>query len=762
MNMLLRKLSLPTPALPTLALLVLTASAVFGAAPGVTDLGQGIGAYNTRDFNSAIARLQAARSVTKLADYDAYYLGYSQLLTGNVDGALATLNAYRAHPVEASPLAGKISVLYARVLINKRDPESIARALAVLEADSKLLPQPDGDFAVALAQEAKGDAKQAAVSYERAFYFYPNTDLAAQASTAIDRLRASMGKDFPAAPPREMLDRAAKWLDVKEYAKARLEYSTLADILAGPDKDEAKLGIGVTDYLSGDTKAAFEYLQALRVAHSETDAERLYYLTEAARKAGNDTALTESIRNLDEHYRESPWRLKALVTAGNRYLVTNEREKYQPLFKAAAADFPPDTTTALCHWRITWDAYLTDDPDRVTLLREQAERYPDDSHAGTALYFLGRIAEATDKFGEAKAYYQRLSAQYPHYFYAVLGRERITGKVVATMPDEDAVMWLSGIAWPAHRDLSASAPNPATQQRIDRARLLTDADLTDFAESELRFGAKTETEQPQLLALELAAAADSPFRAMRVMKSMSGDYLSLPFANASPKFWQTLFPLPWRDELVSSAKAHGLDPYYVAGLIRQESEFNPAAKSRKSAYGLMQLLPTTGRMLSKKEGMGLVSVSQLTNPVVSLRLGTNYLRTQLDSWDGDWYRTLAAYNAGPGRVHQWLKDANFREPLEFIESIPFNETREYIQAVLRNADVYRELYTGKPEPAATPAQLITSKKPASPPASRKTTVVAKKSTAPSQKSLVASKKTKPRTRTPHTSTAAVILAEPRP
>ncbi len=747
----------------TLPVLTLAASAAFAAAPGLTELGQGIGAYNTRDFNSAIARLQSARSVAKLADYDAYYLGYSQLLTGNVDGAMATLNAYRAHPVESSPLAGKISVLYARALINKRDPDSIAKALSVLETDSKLLPQPDGDFAVALAQEAKGDAKQAAVSYERAFYFYPNTDLAAQASTAIDRLRASLGKDFPSAPPQEMLDRAAKWLDVKEYAKARLEYATLADILAGAEKDEAKLGIGVTDYLSGDTKAAFEYLQSVRVANAETDAERLYYLTEAARKNNNDTVLTESIKDLEEHHRASPWRLKALVTAGNRYLVTNEREKYQPLFKAAAADFPPDATTALCHWRITWDAYLADQPNRVALLREQAERYPDDSHAGTALFFLGRIAEATENFGEAKAYYQRLSAQYPHYFYAVLGRERITGKVAAATADEDADMWLSGIAWPAHRDLSATAPNPATQQRIERARLLTDAGLTDFAESELRFGAKTETEQPQLLALELAAAADSPFRAMRVMKSMSGDYLSLPFANAPPKFWQALFPLPWREELVSSARAHGLDPYYVAGLVRQESEFNPAAKSRKSAYGLMQLLPTTGRMLSKKEGMGLVSVSQLTNPSVSLRLGTNYLRTQLDSWDGDWYRTLAAYNAGPGRVHQWLKDANFREPLEFIESIPFNETREYIQAVLRNADVYRELYAGKPEPQliasvkpSAPPQVITTRKPAA--SARKTTVVAKKSAGASQKTVVASKKTKPKTH----ATAAVILPEPRP
>ena len=80
---------------------------------------------------------------------------------------------------------------------------------------------------------------------------------------------------------------------------------------------------------------------------------------------------------------------------------------------------------------------------------------------------------------------------------------------------------------------------------------------------------------------------------------------------------------------------------------------------------------------------------------MSIRLGTQYLRGQLDSWDGDLYRTLAAYNAGPGRVHQWLNWANYRDPVEFVESIPFTETRDYVQAVLRNADMYRELYSGK-------------------------------------------------------------------
>jgi soluble lytic murein transglycosylase len=206
--------------------------------------------------------------------------------------------------------------------------------------------------------------------------------------------------------------------------------------------------------------------------------------------------------------------------------------------------------------------------------------------------------------------------------------------------------------------------------------------------------------------MELAASADSPFRALRIMKSFSGDYLSLPLEKASPKFWQMLFPLPYKDAVFESARSRGLDPYYVAGLIRQESEFNPVAKSPASALGLMQLMPATGRMLGRKDGMGPVTTSLLFNPSVSIRLGTQYLRGQLDSWDGDWYRTLAAYNAGPGRVHQWLAWANFKEPVEFIESIPFTETREYIQAVLRNADIYRSLYAGAKPLAPLPIETL--------------------------------------------------------
>jgi soluble lytic murein transglycosylase len=699
-------------------LFLLLASTAGAVEPGLLDLGKGINAYNSRDFTGAVSYLRTARNVTLLSDYVTYHLAYSQVLTGDVDGALGLLITYRANPIESSPLAGKISLLYGRALLDKRDPESSSKALNFLQSDYKILPQPDGDFALGLAYEALGEQPQAALSYERVYYLYPNTDLAAQSSTALERLRTALGSDFPTAPARLQLDRGDGWLTAKEYAKARLEYSTLAESLTGPEKDDAKVGIGVSDYMAGESTVALRYLKALHVTRPEADAEHLYYLTEAARKSNDDAAMMEAVKQLGEHYAESPWRLKALVAAANSYLVTNDREKYIPLFKAAADTFPPDSSTAYCHWKVAWDAYLNDKPERVMLLREQVEEYADDSRAGTALYFLGRIAESNGKSGEARAYYEKLSSQFPHYYYAVLARRRIRENVVAAAPDAapeiDAVTWLADVDWPMHRDLSAAEPNAATERRIERARLLISAGLPDVAESELRFGATTENEQPQLLALELAQSSESAFRALRVMKSFSADYLSLPLDKAPVKFWQMLFPLPYKDEVFVNARQRGLDPWDVAALIRQESEFNPGAKSRANAYGLMQLRPATGRMLSRQQGMGAVPTSLLLNPGVSIKLGTEYLRQQLASWDGDLFRTLAAYNAGPGRVRQWLMWSNYREPAEFVESIPFTETREYIQAVLRNADIYRELYgngnvaplEGKTPPPVKLASLV--------------------------------------------------------
>jgi soluble lytic murein transglycosylase len=153
--------------------------------------------------------------------------------------------------------------------------------------------------------------------------------------------------------------------------------------------------------------------------------------------------------------------------------------------------------------------------------------------------------------------------------------------------------------------------------------------------------------------------------------------------------------MPFRNELIKYARQNSLDPYVVAGLIRQESEFNPKAVSRAKAYGLTQVLPSTGRQLARQEGIRHFSASMLFQPPVNLRLGTMYLKRLLDQWDGKWEPTLASYNAGKSRVDRWITWNGYEDPAEFVETIPFTETREYVQAVLRNAAFYRRLYGEK-------------------------------------------------------------------
>jgi soluble lytic murein transglycosylase len=129
----------------------------------------------------------------------------------------------------------------------------------------------------------------------------------------------------------------------------------------------------------------------------------------------------------------------------------------------------------------------------------------------------------------------------------------------------------------------------------------------------------------------------------------------------------------------------------VASLIRQESAFNPNAVSRANALGLMQLMPKTGKLVAKQEKVRRFSATQLFTPATNLQLGTRYFRGMVDKF-GSFEYALAAYNAGSDRVDDWLKLGKYRDPQEFVESIPFTETREYVQAILRNENVYRQLY----------------------------------------------------------------------
>jgi soluble lytic murein transglycosylase len=192
--------------------------------------------------------------------------------------------------------------------------------------------------------------------------------------------------------------------------------------------------------------------------------------------------------------------------------------------------------------------------------------------------------------------------------------------------------------------------------------------------------------------MEMAGAAAAPHQAMRIMKSLAPEYLNLALDQAPRRFWELLFPLPYRADVVRAASEKNLDPYLLAGLIRQESEFDPQARSRANAFGLTQVRPATGRLFARQVGIKRFSSRLLFQPAANLKIGVSIFSAMLDKNGGNLEQTLAAYNAGPNRAAEWRAWNTYREPAEFVESIPFTETRDYVQAVLRNADIYRRLY----------------------------------------------------------------------
>ena len=234
---------------------------------------------------------------------------------------------------------------------------------------------------------------------------------------------------------------------------------------------------------------------------------------------------------------------------------------------------------------------------------------------------------------------------------------------------------------------------PPNQLRAEKSRLLVNAGLNDFAIRELQAeqggqGARWATLQIALIYQN----SGQNHRAIQFLKKALPGYYSVDLAALPRPYWEILFPRPYWTDLRSQAMANSLDPYLVASLIRQESEFNPGALSHANAYGLMQLLPNVGKSEAKAAHIKHFSTAQLLDPNLNIQLGTHYFKMMVTQYNGQVEYALAAYNAGSNRVDDWLQSGHYGDVPEFVESIPFTETREYVQAIMRNAKVYQRLY----------------------------------------------------------------------
>jgi soluble lytic murein transglycosylase len=297
------------------------------------------------------------------------------------------------------------------------------------------------------------------------------------------------------------------------------------------------------------------------------------------------------------------------------------------------------------------------------------------------------MAESEGDKKLARAYYQKLADNYRYFYYANLARGRMAG-VGDELVDPPLLESLPRPAEPP-RDWDP----PADNVRAQKAQLLANAALYDFAVAEMQAASAGSPPWEAKSVAEIYNQQGSYIRAIETLKRAVPGYFAADIPQIPRPVWEGLFPRPFWQELTRDAAANQLDPHIVASLIRQESEFNPSAISTANAMGLMQLLPSVGKGLAKQMKIKHFSPDELLVADTNLRLGTRYFRQMVEHFGGQVEYALAAYNAGEDRVDDWRKNGNFADVEEFVESIPFTQTREYVQAIMRNAVIYKLLYS---------------------------------------------------------------------
>jgi soluble lytic murein transglycosylase len=434
---------------------------------------------------------------------------------------------------------------------------------------------------------------------------------------------------------------------------------------------------------------ARQVLGAISGATGEPNAQRLFLLTELSRD--DDAATAAYLDEMRKSTPDSAWLQEALLNAGNRYLLRKDLDRAAALYQELADHFPAGRYGAYAHWKAAWLDYRLGRLDEAKKrFEEQITDFPRSNEVPNALYWRGRIAEDDHDLAKARAYYLKLSARYRNYYYALLARERLPELKKVGAPEDDAT--LAKVPELPDKFTLQETADGVTDVHLQKSRLLSNGALFDFALKELQ-PSIGDPSKPWVVGeiVRLQQDAGRPYSALETLKRALPNYFAVE-TNAIPRsFLQVLFPRSYWQALKQDAQANGLDPYLVAALIRQESEFNPGAISHANAYGLMQILPPVGKDLAKEAKVRPFSAVRLLEPETNIRLGTRYFKDMVDSTGGVEY-ALAAYNAGSNRVSDWRNAGQFRDVAEWVESIPFTETREYVQAIVRNVAVYKKIY----------------------------------------------------------------------
>jgi soluble lytic murein transglycosylase len=636
-------------------------------------------------YTEAVADFRLARKAgAELADYADFLAARASYEAGDNAAAEVLLRGF-AERYPESVFISHAPELEANTLMALNDAAGARRVLAAAQGTAAA-DRTGYQLAEAQVAFALGHRQEAESLFKRLLLAHP---LSSEAETARAEL-TTMGAET-SLTTAELHSLGDAYYKAGRYTDAGEQYRALASLSSIDATSRAGFAVDAAACDLKLKRLSTTQAKALPDTNDENGARRLYLLMQLARSSDDLDEQRRIVAEMEARFPQSPWLAEAIFDSGNIYMLRHEYATAVEYYSYLAMHFPASKHAAAAHWRAGWLSYRQRlYADATRLFDEQIRLYPSATETVAALYWRARLYETQEhKPALAAANYRAIIRAYQHYFYAQMARQRLAALGSAQEDAQPATQpQLDSFQPPPVPPLEESFP--AGSPHLARARLLANAGLNEYIAQEI--SADPDSASWSTLAeAQIYASYGENFRAMRAVKRALPSAATASIQSIPLAYWRILFPEPWWETIRAESAKNNLDPYLLASLIRQESEFNPSALSRANACGLMQLLPAVGKRIARQEGMQHFQSFQLFDPATNIRLGARYLRQTMDKFGGVTEYALAAYNAGDNRVIDWQAGGPYEGIDEFVESIPFTESREYVESILRNVEMYRAI-----------------------------------------------------------------------
>lgn len=650
---------------------------------------------NVKDFAGAASLLDASviRDHSSLGDYALLMRGGALEQAGKLLEARAAYDEL-LDDYPGSTRAREATLRIANILMRTGNVAAVANQLKDLVAKD----DPAALLLTARAAEQTSDSTRALSAYRRLYFYAPAATESADAATAISRLGSSVSP----AKADEAIARADKYYEAKRFSDASQAY---ADAFARfPETATPNTQLRRVIAATGVKKMAdaLSALNAIPASAGETRAEALYYVAQAYARAKQWEQARATVEELRRGFAASPFTPRALVSVGQIAEDANNDADASYFLRTAVNGYQGSGEVAQAQFDLAWMTHDSKNfAESSKLLTEHLAYYADKNtdNRGRAGYWAARDSERAGKLAEARALYNAMQGRYDANWYGYLAKQRLDAMFrsgVGTIPPRtfppDSVV-ARAIANLQTVTVAEETAGANEDKVIAKADELNNVGLNDWALEELAVASSSAGNSPKvnLAIARVYRSEEDNVRALNVLKKSFPDYSQMKPAEMTREEWDVFYPLAYWDIIVQESRAKSLDPYQVAGLIRQETVFMSRARSSARAYGLMQLLVPTGSLTAKKYGVErAITEESLYEPRLNIQLGTAYLRDQMDKFGRIEY-VAAAYNAGPNRAVLWRSTLP-AEMDEWAEAVPFKETRGYVQGVVRNRLQYQRLY----------------------------------------------------------------------